>query len=223
MSYFWNRLRFCIHTSKKIAWIHHTTTLSAMTTSRLLLALACATMLMTRVNGHAALVFPPSRNAADRFLPQFHGGESPNTREIARSAHAPWQGLPFLPLFYLRARRTWSQVFLGGQRCRTSRAQKEKQLAPFAQGTGPTSSVAPSVLLTSAPSFYLASPVQVKTRVYSDSCRLWLRACVLCLGRVGCQHMIPSVHLRQRAAKRAQVPRTHRHGFRRAMLDGPWR
>mmetsp|Transcript_46081 Transcript_46081/g.76151 ORF Transcript_46081/g.76151 Transcript_46081/m.76151 type:complete len:404 (+) Transcript_46081:46-1257(+) len=31
------------------------------------------------IDGHGMLVFPPSRNAVDRFLPEFHDGQSPQT------------------------------------------------------------------------------------------------------------------------------------------------
>lgn len=38
---------------------------------------AALSLLVTGAAGHGMLVYPPSRNAVDRFLPQFEGGKSP--------------------------------------------------------------------------------------------------------------------------------------------------
>ena len=40
-------------------------------------AFAALSVMVTNVAGHGMLVYPPSRNAVDRFLPEFQGGKSP--------------------------------------------------------------------------------------------------------------------------------------------------
>merc|ERR1712216_382565 len=40
---------------------------------------ACCLLMVVSAYGHGMLVSPPSRNAADRFLPEFQNGQSPQT------------------------------------------------------------------------------------------------------------------------------------------------